>query len=158
MWASDGFALAAVVAFVVGGVVLGVVDVRTRKLPDRLLLATALGVLASLVASAWHAGDPSALVRAGVGALVMFVVFLGIALAVPGELGFGDVKLAGVVGLMTGWFGWLTLLAAAVLTFVLAGAVAIGLLMIRRAGRRSTLPLGPFMILGALAALGVAAL
>jgi leader peptidase (prepilin peptidase)/N-methyltransferase len=92
------------------------------------------------------------LLRAALGAALLFTVYLVIAVVAVGAMGFGDVKLAGLIGGMTAYLSWGTLLTGAFLGFFL-GAVA-GLLLIaaHRAGRRSAVPFGPFMLLGTWAA------
>jgi leader peptidase (prepilin peptidase)/N-methyltransferase len=68
-------------------------------------------------------------------------------------MGFGDVKLAGVLGLTLGWLGWGQLAIGGFLGFFL-GAVVGGLLMLLgRARRKSKIPFGPFMLVGALLAI-----
>ena len=70
----------------------------------------------------------------------------------PRGMGLGDVKLAGVLGLVLGWLGWGELAVGGFLGF-LFGAVVGGLLMlVRKAGRKTKIPFGPFMIVGALIA------
>ena len=107
-------------------------------------------MLAGLTAATLLTGDLLPLVRAVAGGLALSALFFAIAVSTRGELGMGDVKLAVLVGLVTGWFGWRTLLLALIAMFVLAGSVAISLLLTRRAARRDVLPLAPFMIAGAL--------
>jgi leader peptidase (prepilin peptidase)/N-methyltransferase len=76
----------------------------------------------------------------------------------PGDgLGFGDVKLAAVLGFLLGWFGWPTLLAGVVLPHLINGPVAIWLLVARRAGRRTALPFGPALLAGAALAITLTA-
>jgi leader peptidase (prepilin peptidase) / N-methyltransferase len=83
----------------------------------------------------------------------MFAAFLGLAMLRPADLGLGDVKLAGVVGLMLGWLGWGEAILGTFLGFLFGGAVGIFLLLAGRVGRRTALPFGPFMLLGALVAI-----
>ena len=64
-------------------------------------------------------------------------------------MGFGDVKLAGVIGGMTAYLSWGTLLSGAFLGFLLGAVAGVLLIAGRRAGRRSAVPFGPFMLLGA---------
>ncbi|MEU8186511.1 hypothetical protein AB0C00_04240, partial [Micromonospora carbonacea] len=78
--------------------------------------------------------------------------FLGYALLalLPGSrLGFGDVKLAAVLGLPLGWLGWPALLTGLVLPHVLHGLAVLGLLAARRIRRDTLLPLGPALLAGA---------
>jgi len=66
----------------------------------------------------------------------------------PHGLGFGDVKLAGLIGLVTGYVGWGALAGGAFAAFVLAGGYGVVLLATGRAGRRSLLAFGPWMLAG----------
>src|SRR5690606_25443495 len=93
--------------------------------------------------------DYDSLIRAGIGTAVMFVAYFLMAIAYPGGMGFGDVKLAGVLGLFLAWLGWGELLVGAFAAFVLGGVFSIILLALRRAGRKSGIPFGPWMLAGA---------
>ncbi len=70
----------------------------------------------------------------------------------PAGMGYGDVKLSGVIGMALAWLGWPVLLLGAALAFVLSAAVSLVLLVLRRVTLKSTLPFGPFMLLGTFAA------
>lgn len=132
-------------AFAAGAIALALIDLDTHRLPN-VLVAPAYPVLAGLLLLD---ADPASLLRAALGAAILFTVFVVIALCAPGAMGYGDVKLAGVVGGMTAYLSWGALLTAAFGAFVL-GAVA-GLLLIAggRAGRRTAVPFGPFMLVAA---------
>jgi leader peptidase (prepilin peptidase)/N-methyltransferase len=65
-------------------------------------------------------------------------------------MGMGDVKLAGVLGMGLAWLGWSEWLVGAFLAFLLGAVVGLGLMLLRRASRRSAIPFGPFMVAGAL--------
>ena len=84
---------------------------------------------------------------AGIGA---FLLFLIITLAYPRGMGGGDVKLAGLLGLLVGYPGVLVTLWIAVIT---GGAVAVSLLVLRKKSRKDAMPFGPFLALGAMTAL-----
>lgn len=84
---------------------------------------------------------------AGIGA---FLVFLAISLLFPQGMGGGDIKLAGVIGLLVGFPG---VLAALWLAVVSGGLVASYLVLVRRKTRKDIMPLGPFLSLGAIAVL-----
>jgi leader peptidase (prepilin peptidase)/N-methyltransferase len=86
---------------------------------------------------------------AAIGGLGTFLLYLVLALAVPGGMGFGDVKLAGVVGLFLGFLGWVPLFVGVFAAFVLGGVFGVVLMTFRRAGRRSAIPFGPWMLAGA---------
>lgn len=136
------------------GVLLAVIDLRHRLLPDRVVLpATATGAALLAVAAALEHAWPS-LLRAGLGALAMFGGFLVLALISPGGLGMGDVKLAALLGLHLGWLGWPVVGYGAVAGFAAQALLALLLLATRRIGRRGELPFGPAMLVGAAVAIG----
>jgi leader peptidase (prepilin peptidase)/N-methyltransferase len=129
-------------------VLLGVVtvsDLRTRLIPDGPLIAAAAGAVA-LCAVAW----PSELGVRLLAGVIAGGFLLGAALARPGGMGLGDVKLAGVLGLYLGP----GVLAALLVAFA-AGAAAGFVLLVRHgwAARTRALPFAPFLSLGALVAL-----
>jgi leader peptidase (prepilin peptidase) / N-methyltransferase len=83
------------------------------------------------------------------GAGLMFGLYFLLAVAKPGGMGFGDVKLAGLLGLYLGFAGWSALAVGAFAAFLLGGVVGLALIAGRLASRRSAIPFGPFMLAGA---------
>lgn len=144
--------LAFVVLAVASGL-LTVVDLAEERLPDAIVLPLLPITAALFTFAAWVTGDWAALGRAGLAAVAMFVLYFLMMMFSP-DLGFGDVKLAAVVGAFCGWFGWGAAMlgfAAAWILFALTGLVA---LATRKRGLmgselKTSLPFGPFMILGA---------
>ncbi|MFE7630407.1 prepilin peptidase [Kocuria sp. NPDC057446] len=138
--------------FAAVAVVLTVIDLRHHLLPNAVVLP-ALGIgfllltLAAAGENAW-----GALLRAVLGALVLFGLYLVLALISPAGLGMGDVKLAAVLGLFLGFQGWGTLFVGAVLASVIGAVAGLAVLASRRGGMRSDVPFGPSMLAGALAA------
>jgi leader peptidase (prepilin peptidase)/N-methyltransferase len=137
------------------GVVLATVDLATQRLPDVLVLPSYVVGLVLLGVAAAAAGDATPLARAALAMVLLFGLYLVLAVLNPAGLGFGDVKLAGVLGLHLGWLGWAELVVGALAGFVLVAAVALGLLASRRVTRDSQVPFGPYMLAGAL--LGIVA-
>lgn len=138
--------------FVAVVLLLAFVDLRTRLLPNRVLLpSTAGGVLLLAGAAALDDGWPE-LGRAVLGGGAAFGVLLVLALVAPSGMGMGDVKLAGLLGLYLGWLGWPVLVAGLFLGFVVQAVVGLALIAVRRAGRTTELPFGPALVAGALAA------
>jgi leader peptidase (prepilin peptidase) / N-methyltransferase len=135
-------------------VLLTVIDVQHKLLPNRVLLPATGGGAALLTVAALGTGDWAALLRAGLGAVLLFVVFLFLALISPRSLGMGDVKLAALLGLYLGWLGWPVLVLGAAAGFVVQALLALALLAARRIGLRGELPFGPAMLLGAVLAIG----
>lgn len=136
-------------------VALALIDLDVRRLPNAIVLPSyAVGLaLLGIAAIADHNGD--AYLRAIEGMAAYYAAFFAITFAYPKGMGFGDVKLAGVLGLYLGWIGWGALAVGAFAGVLLGGVVGMGLLVIRRAGRKSAIPYGPFMLIGALLAVFV---
>ena len=131
------------------GVALWMIDIDVRRLPDPIVLpsyvvGTVLLAVAAAVSQEW---EP--LVRALIGMAALYAFYFVLALIYPAGMGFGDVKLAGVLGLYLAWLGWAELVVGAFLGFMLGGVVGILLMLTRRAGRKSQLPFGPYMLAGA---------
>jgi leader peptidase (prepilin peptidase)/N-methyltransferase len=130
-------------------VALALIDLDVRRLPNSIVLpgylvgAVLLGTAGALDA------DWGALVGAAAGAVALFVGYLVMAFAYPGGMGLGDVKLAGVLGLFLGYLGWGSLIVGAFSAFLLGGLLALVLVVARRAGRKSGIPFGPWMLAGA---------
>ena len=138
---------------------LTVIDLRTHRLPNVLVLpAYPITVLLLALAGALSPEIDlwGALVAATAAALVNGTAYLLLALH-RGAIGLGDVKLAGVLGLVLGWFGWPALVFALLATFLLAGALA-GVHLVRGGSRGDRIPLGPAMLLGAAVAIAARAL
>jgi leader peptidase (prepilin peptidase)/N-methyltransferase len=134
------------------GVALAAVDIAVQRLPNRLTLPLYPGLIALFGLAAVIDGQPAALVRALIGGVVLGGGYLVLAALSRGQLGGGDVKLAGAIGIMLGWLGWPTLLAGASLGFVLMAIVSLVLLLARRVTLRHAVSFGPFMLAGALLA------
>lgn len=132
------------------GVLLGVVDVRVRRLPDPLTLSLAAAAPALLGLAALlpeRAGDWT---TALLGALALGAGYLVLHLIHPGGMAFGDVKLALGTGAVLGWYGWPTLMVGTLAAF-LSGALFGGVMaVLGRAGRRTLIAFGPFMLVGTL--------
>jgi len=135
------------------GVAMGYIDLREHRLPDWLTLPALAGAAVLLAVPAVLDSDWSAYGRAWVAAGACFVFYLVLVLLRPADLGFGDVKLAAVLGLLLGWVGWPTVVLGVFCGFLVGGVVGVVLLSTGRAGRRSSIPFGPPMLVGALIAL-----
>ena len=131
---------------------LAFTDLAAHRLPDPLTAAAFTGTLAFLAAAALTGHQPGHLARAAIGAAAL-ASYLVLFLIRPGDMGPGDVKLAASIGLVVGWAGWRALLVGALAGFTLAAVYGGVLLATHRANRTGQLPLGPFILLGALAAL-----
>jgi leader peptidase (prepilin peptidase) / N-methyltransferase len=138
-------------------VVLGAVDLASHRLPDRVTYPAAIACAAAFLVDAAVLGSWAALARALAAGAVSFAVAYGAASLSPDALGFGDVKLLGLLGLLLGWFGWGVLLAGVFLGLLVGAAVSLVLLASRRAGWRTALPFAPPLLVGAVLALALGA-
>jgi leader peptidase (prepilin peptidase)/N-methyltransferase len=132
-------------------VALAAIDLDTMRLPDAIVLPSygiALGLLtpAMVAEDGWAAG-----IRGLLAGAALFALYFGIATVHPG-MGFGDVKLAPLLGLYLGFLGWQFLAVGAFAGFLLGGVVGAVLLAAGRASRRTRIPFGPYMLAGALLA------
>jgi leader peptidase (prepilin peptidase) / N-methyltransferase len=159
--------LAACAYFAVMAVRLTVIDVRHHLLPNRIVFPSyAVAGVLLLAAAAFAgvgAGQGSASPAAGLmampalrvvaGAAILWLFYFMLRFAYPPGMGFGDVKLAGVLGMYLGYLGWGHLFAGTFLAFLLGGLWSIALLAARRGTLKSSIPFGPFMLAGAAAAM-----
>ncbi|MFF4863140.1 prepilin peptidase [Streptomyces sp. NPDC001231] len=130
------------------GVLLAVVDFRVRRLPDVLTLPLAGAALALLGVAALvpgHAGHwPTALY----GALALSGGYFVLFLVNPAGMGFGDVKLALGAGAVLGWYGWPVVLLGTFAGFLFGALYGGALVVVRRAGRKTAIAFGPFLVAG----------
>jgi leader peptidase (prepilin peptidase)/N-methyltransferase len=130
------------------GLLLARADLRTGRLPDRLVFLLAVALVLPVL------GRPAAeLLRGLAASILVFSLYFVLAL-LPGDgLGFGDVKLAAVLAFGLGVRGWDTVLLGLALPPLIIGPTAVALVATRRLGRRDPLPFGPALVGGAIAAL-----
>lgn len=131
---------------------LALIDLDTFRLPNAIVLPSLVVLLVLFVAASACATDGSLwwpLARATIGALALALFYAALWFFWPGGMGLGDVKLAAVLGLMLAWFGWGTLVVGAFAAFVFGGVYGVALMLAGRGSRRSRIPFGPWMILGA---------
>ncbi|MDQ0029273.1 prepilin peptidase [Arthrobacter bambusae] len=169
--------LAACVYFAIMAARLTVIDVRHHLLPNRivfpsyaiagvLLLGAAIAVTVAGGTSTTVAGGAAGSVPDGVasflgvpalgivaGGAVLWVFYFILRLVYPPGMGFGDVKLAGVLGLYLGYLGWAHVFAGTFAAFLFGGLWSMGVLAARRGTLKSAIPFGPFMLAGAAAAM-----
>jgi len=148
-------ALPAMLYFTAMGISLAVIDLDVGRLPNAIVYPS-YPVLALLLTLAALAQDePSALLRAGVGAVTLFLAYFVLAWLYPSGMGFGDVKLAGIVGGVLAFVSYPVLLVGAFAAFALGCVTGIGTIIRGRAGIGSSVAFGPYMIAGALVSLFV---
>jgi leader peptidase (prepilin peptidase)/N-methyltransferase len=148
-------ALPAFLVFVAAGIALAAIDLEIGRLPDAIVLPTYPVLAVLLLAAGLLDGDLPAVLRALVGAAASFAAFYVLALAYPTGMGFGDVKLAGLVGGVLAFVAYPVLLVGLAAAFLLGAAIGVAATLRGRASRKSAVPFGPFLVAGALAAVFV---
>lgn len=151
-WALPGYLLFAWVL-----VVVAVIDVRTRKIPNRLTYPLTPALLVLLVGAALLSGQPNRALTAVIGGVAAFVVLLILALVQPRGMGMGDVKLAGFIGIGLGYIS-LGYVAIGIFGGFLLGAIGGVVVIVGKAVQKGPLrgqmiPFGPYLAAGALLAL-----
>lgn len=142
------FACAAAAVFVA----IAFIDLEHRKVPNRIVLpATAVAAAWTLGAELARGHPRTAIVSVVCGAAAFGLLF--VIAVVSGGMGFGDVKLAGFIGLVTGRFGWEVTLLGLFAGFAAGGVVAAALLVSGRRSRKDAVPFAPMLCAGALIAL-----
>ena len=148
-------ALPALLYFTAMGISLSMIDLDVGRLPNAIVYPSylVLGSLLAIAALVQH--DAAALLRAGVGAAVLFLAYFAVACLYPAGMGFGDVKLAGIVGGVLGFMSYPVLAVGAFAAFFIGSVVGVGKVVSLRGAASSSIAFGPFMITGALLSLFV---
>ena len=141
--------LVAFLYLVAVSIALTAIDLDVFRLPNAIVLPSYAVLAVLLGAAALADGDAGAALRALIGGAALFAFYFLIAFIYPSGMGFGDVKLAGVLGLALAWVSWGALAVGAFAAFLLGGVFGVVLLLVRRAGRKSRIPFGPWMLGGA---------
>jgi len=137
------------VVFAVAAIPMSLVDMREHRLPDRYTLSLWALSAAAIIPSVESAAAQLAVVSSGVVVLVLWLLAEW-----PGRpLGFGDVKLGGVIGMQLGFYGLDAAFIALALSVVAGGVWAVWMVTTRRMAAGDHLAFGPFMVIGALVTL-----
>ncbi len=133
-------------------IVIFVIDLEHSLILNKVVYPTMIvALLLSLYPWPWFGESMGMRVAyTTLGGAIGFVVFLLIALVSRGGMGWGDVKLAALIGLAT---GFPLVFVAIIMAAILGGIVAVVLLITRRRGRREMIPFGPFLAVAAMATL-----
>ena len=138
--------------FGLSGAAIAVYDLRRRKVPNWMLMPISFSVTVLLLVAAAVDDLWGSMLRGLCAALVVTFAFGALAIVFRRGLGFGDVKLAGLIGLVTGFISWHTVWLGILFAFFGAAVVAV-MPLIRRASERTTIPFAPFMVFGAVVAI-----
>ena len=129
------------------------IDLDVHRLPVGLVVPTAAWLVGLLVVATVATGEPR-WIGALIGAAVMGLVYLLLAVLPGGGVGGGDVRLAPVIGALLGWLSLAHLVVGLMAGFLIGGVAAIALLLLGRVGLKTSIAYGPAMCLGAWVAIG----
>jgi leader peptidase (prepilin peptidase)/N-methyltransferase len=134
---------------------LTVIDIRSHLLPNRIVLSSYWAAVPLTLAAVIGGGtiDPGGALRVLGGGAVLWFVYFVLRLVYPAGMGFGDVKLAGVLGFYLGYLSWEHLLWGTAAAFLLGGLFGLALIVLRLGTGKTAIPFGPFMLVGAALAL-----
>ncbi|MGI8686480.1 MAG: prepilin peptidase [Acidimicrobiales bacterium] len=147
------WALPAFLVVVAGLVAISFVDLELFIVPNRILYPTLFLAAPLLVLAAAADGDWSNLRTAAIGGALGWGLLLVIHLVSPAGMGFGDVRLAGLIGMTLGWLSVGHVLVGLFLAFLAAAVVGVGLIVVGAKGRKDKVPFGPFLAAGAVLAI-----
>jgi leader peptidase (prepilin peptidase) / N-methyltransferase len=141
-------ALLAMLYLAGAGIALALIDIDTFRLPFWIVVPSwyMAGVL--LPGAALLAGNRAAAVRALAGGLSLWLFFRLMHQLYQKGMGYGDVRLAGLLGGYLAWLGWDVLMVGAFAGFFVGALGGVAAILLRGAGLKSSIPYGPYMILG----------
>ncbi len=148
-WKGWSWEVPALLYFAAAGIALAVIDYDVHRLPDAIVFPSYPIAAALLVLAALAEGEPKHLIGAAVGGIGMWVFYFLLMFIYPSGMGFGDVKLGGVLGLYLGWYGWEEAVVGGFAAFILGAVVGVVAIALFGATRKSMIPFGPFMLAGA---------
>jgi leader peptidase (prepilin peptidase)/N-methyltransferase len=146
------WAVPAYLTFAACLIVVTVTDLRLFLIPNRIIYPTLLASVVLLSAAAAIGHDADAWKRAAFGGIGAWIALLVIHLINPRGMAFGDVRLAAVIGIYTGWIAYDHVFLGLFAGFVAAAVVGLALIVTRRRTAKDPVPFGPFLALGAMTA------
>jgi leader peptidase (prepilin peptidase)/N-methyltransferase len=130
-------------------IALSAIDLDTFLLPKKLVWPAFFAGVVLLGGAALYEGDARGAAEAAAGAAIAFAVLFAIHFISPKGMGFGDVRLAAVLGLYLGYLELPLVGVGLFLAFLVASVVGIGLMVAKKRGRKDRVPFGPFLAVGA---------
>lgn len=145
-WALPGFLL-----FAGALVAISLIDLDHKIIPNRIVYPVGFAAVPLLALAAALGHDWPAFLRALGGGACAFACFYAVYVLAPrGGFGFGDVRLAFVLGMFLGWLGWSYIFAGLFVGFAYGAVIGVGLIAVGLRGRRDPIPFGPFLAAGAM--------
>lgn len=147
---SDSWALPAYLLLAGVLIALSAIDLEHYILPNRILYPADVVALALLAVASGATHDWGAFVRALIAGAIAFTIFFVIHIISPRGMGFGDVRLAFLLGLCLGWLGWGEVAGGLFAGFLYGAVVGVVLIAVKSRSRRQQIPFGPFLAAGAM--------
>ena len=151
-WADHPEAIPAFCLFFASLLAISVIDLELFIIPNRIIYPTLAAAIPLLVLASVVGDDLDSLRTAAIGGAGAWVALLVIHLIQPRGMGFGDVRLSGIIGMYLGWISVAHVPLGLFLGFLLATLVSLPLLVLRKKGRKDPVPFGPFLAAGAVLA------
>jgi leader peptidase (prepilin peptidase)/N-methyltransferase len=148
VWAGACWRLPAFAYLAALSIVLAVIDLDTLRLPFWLVAPSYPVALVLLGAASLAEQDRSSAIRGLLGGAALWSFYRLLHLVYPAGMGYGDVRLAGLLGLYLAWLGWDRLVVGGFLAFLVGGLGSAVQMAVRRASLRSQIPYGPYMLVG----------
>ena len=147
--AGTGWALPAFVYLAAISVALAAIDLDTCRLPFGIVAPSYPVGAALLGAASWAGRDGRSAVRMLIGAAAVWLLYRLLHQIYPAGMGYGDVRLSGVLGLYLGWLGWAQLVVGTFAGFVVGGVAGLFLVLAGRSKLKGAIPYGPYLLIGA---------
>jgi leader peptidase (prepilin peptidase)/N-methyltransferase len=135
-------------ALVIFGLPLTIIDLTLHRLPDLLTAALFIAAALIIVAQAFITHRYDRLVPSLIGSISLVAFYFALMIISRGGMGMGDVKLSASLGLISGFFGVRAVLVSSFAAYLLGSVIGIALMIGGKAGRKTAIPFGPFMIIG----------
>lgn len=121
-------------------------DLDHKRLPDRIVFTGTGLTVALFIGGSVLESQTDQLPVAFLGGLVYLVLFFVLFMVTPGGFGFGDVKLAFLLGFVMAYSGWPELVVGIFLAFLLGGLAGTAIMLFTKRGRKAKMPFGPAMM------------
>jgi len=129
-------------------IVIAYIDLDHHLILNVVLLPTLIATLALLALASLGTNEWNRLGRAVICAIVLGAFYLLLSIIWKGGMGDGDIKLAFILGLITGWLGWLQFIIGAFAAFFIGGFLSLVLIIGKKVDMHGGIPFGPSMLLG----------
>jgi leader peptidase (prepilin peptidase)/N-methyltransferase len=147
---AHSWALPAYLVLTAALIALSAIDLEHYLLPNRIMYPADVAVVVLLAAGSAGDQDWGAFGRGLIAGAIAFAIFFVIHIVSPRGMGFGDVRLAFLLGVSLGWIGWGEVAGGLFAGFLYGAVVGVVLILVKVRGRKQQIPFGPFLAVGAM--------